>query len=491
MRGASSWSATCGVAAASEVAAGRGQERPSGGSGTRGQYVAWDQQARARLQPPIPEGRDDEVIQQLRTGTRLEDRLSRGVLAWRDTYVAWVRRHPRLVDAVLVAALLLLAVPHVAGARGWRLGWTLMLTPALLLPLVWRRLAPFAVFLVIAAAALVQALTDLPLTSDVALLVAFYTVVAYEPPRRILAAAVILEAGSVLAAIRYGVRIDRLITVWVFISALVTAAGLIGYYVRTRRAYLASLVGRAERLERERDREALLAASAERARIAREMHDIVAHNLAVMIALADGAAYTARADPGQAVAIMGQVSGTGRSALTEMRRLLGVMRQPAAVVVGSVAPEPEHAPQPTLADVDDLLATVRATGLPTSLTVVGHPLTLPPSVQLALYRVIQEALTNTLKHAAAPSAHVRLACRPGAVELEVTDDGRPAAAPGLCGSAVAGHGIVGMRERAAVFGGQVFAGPCSGGGWRVHMVLPLDPAPAEASGGAARPIPTG
>jgi signal transduction histidine kinase len=423
-------------------------------------------------------------MQQPRTGTRLEDRLSRGVLAWRDSYVAWVRRHPRLVDAVLVAALLLLSGPHVAAARGWTLAWSVVLIPALLLPLVWRRRAPFAVFLIIAAAALAQAFTGLPLTGDVALLVAFYTVVAYEPARRILAAAAILEAGSVLAAIRYRVPVDHLV---VFISALVTAAGLIGYYVRTRRAFLASLVGRAERLERERDREALLAASAERARIAREMHDIVAHNLAVMIALADGAAYTARADPAQAVAIMGQVSGTGRSALTEMRRLLGVMRQPAAIAAG-----PEHAPQPTLADVDDLLVTVRAAGLPTSLTVSGAPVTLPPSMQLALFRVTQEALTNTLKHAAATSAQVRLAYRPGEVELEVSDNGQPVAGPaGSPASGSAGHGIVGMRERAAVFGGEVLAGPCSGGGWRVRTVLRLDPVPAAVTGSAARPTPPG
>jgi signal transduction histidine kinase len=451
------------------------------------------------------------VTQQPRRGTRLEDRLSRGLLAWRDRYVAWVRRHPRLVDAVLVAVILLLSVSHLADLRGLSLLWHLLLVPALLLPLVWRRRAPFAVFLIIAAAVLAQSLTREPLTDDVALLIAFYTVTAYERPQRILAAIVILEAGSVPIAMLEGVPLAHVLLVS---SALATAAGLIGYYIRTRRAFLASLVGRAERLERERDREALLAAAAERARIAREMHDIVAHNLAVMIALADGAAYTARADPRQAVAIMGQVSGTGRSALTEMRRLLGVMREPAA------AAGPEHAPQPTLADVDDLLETVRAAGLPTALTVSGPPSSLPPSVQLALYRMVQESLTNTLKHAAATAAEVRLSYRTGEIELEITDDGRPAAAPAgewpvtgpapaghrdggpvvtgrpaavgpAAAAGPAGHGIVGMRERAAMFGGEVTAGPCPAGGWRVHTVLRLDPQPALASGGSAGPIPTG
>jgi signal transduction histidine kinase len=203
------------------------------------------------------------------------------------------------------------------------------------------------------------------------------------------------------------------------------------------------------------------------------MHDIVAHNIAVMIALADGAAYTAETSPGQAASIMGQVSATGRSALAEMRRLLGVLREPA---------ESGHAPQPSLDDVEDLVATVRAAGLPTRLTVTGPPFPLPPGAQLALYRTIQEALTNTLKHAPGATAQVRLAYRPGEVELEVTDDGGPAPSeqgpvpagrePGS-GPGGGGHGLPGMRERAAVFGGQVSAGPRPGGGWQVRTVLPF------------------
>ena len=238
---------------------------------------------------------------------------------------------------------------------------------------------------------------------------------------------------------------------------------------------------RAERLERERDHQAQLAAAAERVRIAREVHDIVAHNIAVMIALADGAAYTAEASPGQATSLMRQVSATGRSALGEMRRLLGVLREPAA---------PGPAPQPSLDDVDDLIATVRAAGMPTRLTVTGQPFPLPPSAQLALYRTIQEALTNTLKHAPGATAQVRLAYRPGEVELEVTDHGRPGAVPAARAAPAAGasagphgggHGITGMRERAAIFDGQVSAGPRPGGGWRVHTVLRLDQPPADTT----------
>jgi signal transduction histidine kinase len=443
------------------------------------------------------------MSQQQHASPRPARGLARGVARWPGRYLAWARRHPRLVDAALVAVLLVLAVPSLIVGQGSSPLLTLVLIVALLLPLVWRRRAPFPVFLIVAAAALADWRAGQPMSADLAPLVAFYTVAAYEPSRRILIAAGVLELGAVLAAMRFAPRGAGLV-LFIFITGMITAAGLIGYNIRTRRAYLAALEDRAAQLEADRDREAQLAAAAERARIAREMHDIVAHNIAVMIALADGAAYTSVASPDRAAAIMGQVSDTGRSALTEMRRLLGVMRQPAdpAGQNGAAIPDgrPGHTPQPTLDDVEDLLTTVRAAGLPTRLTVSGQRLALPPSAQLAIYRLIQEALTNTLKHAAATAAWVHLAYRPDAVELEVTDNGRAAgersagggpegigsAGSGLAGNGAgghgaaddgspAGHGIAGMRERAAVFGGQVSAGPQPGGGWRVHTTLRLDP----------------
>ncbi len=258
------------------------------------------------------------------------------------------------------------------------------------------------------------------------------------------------------------------LVVWALASGLLAIAGLLGYYVRTnRQAQATARVEQAEQAERERQQQAQLAASAERARIAREMHDIVAHNIAVMIALADGAAYTAKNDTDQAVELMGQVSATGRTALTEMRRLLGVLRQPA---------ESEQGPQPTLADLDKMLGTFRAAGLPVELTVAGEPFPLPPSAQLAVYRMITEALTNTLKHAAGSAATVCLEYRDGEIELEVSDDGA-GRRPGLGGRAgwvSGGHGITGMRERAAVFGGEVSAGPRPGGGWRVRTTLRVE-----------------
>jgi signal transduction histidine kinase len=404
--------------------------------------------------------REVVMMQQLRASAR------RGRLAARDArdkVAAWLRRHPLATDVMVAVVVLALSLPPITGPTGHHHALSLVLILAMGFVLVWRRRAPLIVLMVIVGLALVQ-LTNSTLNGDLALLAAFYALAAHAPTRHVLAGVALLESVAVVVALFVG---NGLVT-WTFCSSLVMATWFIGYYARTRRAYLASLVSRAERLERERDTQAQLAVSAERARIAREMHDIVAHNIAVMIALADGATYTVAGDPGQAAALMGEVSATGRSALTEMQRLLGVLRQPTG---------PGHAPQPTLADIDNLLAAVRAAGLPTRLTVTGQPPALPPSIQLALYRIIQEALTNTLKHSIAASARVQLTYLPEGVALEVTDDGRPRARPVGAAEAEssAGHGVTGMRERAAVFGGEVSAGPGPDGGWRVRTMLYLRP----------------
>lgn len=337
-----------------------------------------------------------------------------------------------------------------------------VLDVALALPLIWRRRAPVAVFAVIAGIALTQWMLGERLFADVALLVAFYTVAAYSSRRATVAAAVVLEVGVLLATYTWA-QFDHGLLGFVLLSGMVTAAGFIGANMRTRRAYLAALEDRNARLELERDQQAQLAAAAERARIAREMHDIVAHNLSVMIALADGASYTADADPVRAAGAMTQVSATGRQALTEMRRLLGVLheRQPA-----------ELQPQPGIGDLDQLLAPVRLTGLRGELISEGPVADLPPGLQLAVYRLVQEALTNTLKHAVdARTATVRLRYLEPKLEVEVLDDGAPPGAVAQAGAP--GHGIAGMRERAAIYGGTVEAGPQPGRGWRVAAVFDL------------------
>ena len=331
---------------------------------------------------------------------------------------------------------------------------------------MWRRKFPATVFAGIAAVALTQWLTDRLLAADLALLVAFYTVAAYSSARRVLLAAAVLETGAVMAAIRFAPP-GTTVWAWILMSGMITAAGVLGTNLRTRRAYLAALEDRAARLEHEHDQQAQLAVAAERARIAREMHDIVAHHISVMIALADGAAYASRTDPVQAAEVMGRVSNSGRQALDEMRRLLGVLRH------GST--QPALAPQPVIGDLDELIGTVRAAGLPTQLTVTGTHFPLPASAELVVYRLVQEALTNVLKHAAATRASVRLDY--GAdrrLAIDVTDNGRGSTAP----PSAARHGLAGMRERAAVFGGTVQAGPQPGGGWRVSIRLRTEEAEA-------------
>jgi signal transduction histidine kinase len=330
------------------------------------------------------------------------------------------------------------------------------------------------VFWAVFGAALGQALLSPQLDDDLALLVALYMVTTRETLGRVLAAAAALECGGALFVILHESPGNK-VSMWVGFSLSFAATAMLGYYARDRAA----------RVERERRQEAERAAAAERARVAREMHDIVAHNIAVMIALADGAAYTIARDPDQAAALMSHASQAGRSALTEMRRLLGILRQPGAAASGS-------APQPALTDLDTMIDTVREAGLPVRLTVSGQAFPMPPSAQLALYRIIQEALTNTLKHADATSAHVRLHYRDGEVDLEVTDDGRPGSTADpvspVTGAVAAGHGLAGMRERAAVFGGEVSAGPRPEGGWRVHTLLRASLAHAGTgqAGGADR-----
>jgi signal transduction histidine kinase len=356
-------------------------------------------------------------------------------------------RHPLLADLLLTLVVLVLGVASAHGSDR-------LLAVGLTLPLLWRRRAPFAVFTVIAAVAFVQWLADRNVIADLSLLIAVYTVAAQEPRGRVIAACSMLELGVVLAVARWAE--PSLIPSFVLLTGMATAAVVLGLNVRTRRAYLASVEERAAQLERERDQQGRLAAAAERARIAREMHDIVAHNLSVMIALADGASYTASRE--HAADAMHQVSRTGRHALGEMRRLLGVLREDESTAL---------APQPGLADLEPLLEQVRAAGLQARLETSGTPVALGAGAELTVYRLVQEALTNTLKHAGADaSATVRLRYDADGVEVEVADDGH-----GRARVAAGGQGLNGMRERAAVYGGELEAGPAPGGGWRVRTRL--------------------
>jgi signal transduction histidine kinase len=383
---------------------------------------------------------------------------------------AWIAGHATLVDAALAVTAAAGTVPqlryHATHPEG-QFGAVLLFSALLVVPVSWRRRFPLSTFAGVAVVALAQWIAGVQVAADLTLLVYLYTVASRYPMRVAVLAAGVLEVGALLAAVRWPYPFSW-VDMFVLLSGLVMAAFLLGTNVRNRRHALSSLRRRAEQLEHERDQQAVIAAADERTRIAREMHDVVAHSLSVMVTLSEGAARKQATEPDRANAAMRQVSTTGRQALDEMRRLLGVLR----------TEDTRHslAPQPGIAQIDALLEQVRTTGLAAALTVTGTPVTLPPGAELTVYRIVQEALTNTLKHAVYPTrVGVALTHLPGSVTVEVHDDGvrRPVAG-------TVGHGLTGMRERAAVYGGTLSAGSDPAGGWRVHAHLPV------AAGGAAR-----
>lgn len=374
----------------------------------------------------------------------------------------------RLTDLGLAAVVLLFAASGVFAGWPERQPRELLLTMALILPLVGRRRWPTSVFGVISVVALVQWLIGgQVLGSDVALLVAFYTVVAFQSWRRTLLCAVVLEVGIVLAAVRWSNDHSPLYLV-VLLSGMGFAAGVLGMNVRTRRAYLDSLRDRAERLERDRDQQAVIAAAAERARIAREMHDVVAHHLAVMTALADGARLALGAHPDQAATALDAVSATGRSALSDMRALLGILPD------RSGDESAVTSPQPGLDALTDLAAQVTDAGLPVTLSIWdADAFPVAQGLELVAYRVVQEALTNALKHGG-PGAHARVDVwvTRRAVEVEVVDEGGAPSIRPYGAELSKGRGLLGMRERVAAYHGTLELGPRPQGGWRVHALLP-------------------
>ena len=337
-------------------------------------------------------------------------------------------------------------------------------------PLVVRRIWPVPVFGWILLSAIAAGLWTSSAVDGLALLIALYTVAAMRPRRDALVCAGLLEVVAVTALLLY------VYSKWwfdaIFVSGMIAAALGLGLYVTARRAYLAELHDRAERLEREADQQAALAAAAERARIAREMHDVVAHHLTVMTTLAEAAIAAAASSPEKANDVMRSVAATGRRALADTRRLLGVLREPAGQDSASQDSTGTLQPVPDLSQLDVLIEQVRSAGLDTTLELHGQAPDVPAGVQLAVYRLVQEALTNTLKHGGADArACVRLSFAPGELRVDVDDDGAGRAAPAAAG---AGGGLPGMRERIRAYGGDVQAGPRQPAGWAVSARLPLD-----------------
>lgn len=376
-----------------------------------------------------------------------------------------------MFDAAYLAPLIFICVtsianhrqdgPHLPGTIGLGLPGYLALTAALLVPLIWRRTHPLHAFAAGSLIAFAQWLAPIePVPANLAVVVAMYAVASRRGLRWAIAAGAVVELGVCLVLIRWGeLSVLNLASGTLFTIVI----GLSGVYANTRRRYLEGLEERAERAEHERDQQARIATAAERARIARELHDVVAHNVSVMIVQADGAGYAIDSDPEQARQAVKTISSTGRQALAEMRRLVGVLRK-------DDGGEEDYAPQPGVAELTELVTHIRASGLPVEFEVTGGPRDLPEGEQLVIYRIVQEALTNALKHGGpAARARVDMEYGPRDILLRVTDDGRGAAAP----RGIDGHGLIGMRERVAMYDGSVHASPLPGGGFQVAVRLPM------------------
>lgn len=408
----------------------------------------------------------------------------------------WFRRHRFAVDFVLMAVLWLMVAPlSLLDAGYYDSQYTNAVTgvifaTALIVPLAWRRTRTVMAGIMIAVVAIAQwALHIQPMPADIAVPLIVYALAAFGPRWASLGGLGLALAGAVMLVTRYFYNLTStsladlpygavlILVVWVLVLFSWTAGDL----TRTKRLREQALEDRAHRLEIEAQHERELAASDERAHIAREMHDIVAHSLSVIITQADGARYAAVASPEVAPATLATIAETGRSSLQEMRRLLGVLRGDAAASMR---------PLPGLMDLDGLLLGIRAAGLPVAFEVRGEARRLlPAGAELTAYRMVQEGLTNVIKHAGPKvMATVTLAWSARGLDVSVTDNGRGAPAsfadtgsiptydggtsPAAAGTDGGGNGLRGMAERVKLYDGTLTAGPLAGGGFGITAFIP-------------------
>jgi len=340
-------------------------------------------------------------------------------------------------------------------------------------PLAWRRSRPLAVLCVVMAAIAAEAAVagKAPVGGEILFptLVALYSVAAYADRRRALAglglawAATLVHGAHDPAILSVG---ELLLVDLFFFWFLGGGSWLAGRYVRGRRRDASDFERRAADLKREREETAREAVAEERARIARELHDVIAHGVSLMGVQAAAAELMLDVDPERAREPLRSVQDASREAIAELRRLLGVLRD--------AGDEPSRLPQPRLAELDSLVEQLAAAGLDVELTREGPRTPLPAGIELSAYRIVQEALTNALKHAGPGHASVLVRRHPGVLEIEVVDDG---AADAHAPPGANGHGLVGMRERVALYGGTLEAGPGAAGGYAVRARLPLEAEP--------------
>jgi signal transduction histidine kinase len=385
-----------------------------------------------------------------------------------------LRARPLLADALLAGLLAAFSLVALVYANGdcdgaCRPGGTAAtgLILAQTLPLAWRRRHPLAVSLVTGLATAGYGLApypDLAMPVPVGGLVGMYSVAAWGSRRAALVAGGV--AAAVVAVVMSLPRTDADLVDAAFASLGLAGAWVLGDRARVQRALAAELSDRAVRLEREREGEARRAVASERARIARELHDVVAHHVSMMVVQAEAGPLAVERDPARAAGAFAAIAATGRQALVEMRRLLGVLRGDGQA--------PSLAPQPGLDQVPSLVEQVGRAGLEVELVVEGEKAPLPAGVELSAYRIVQEALTNAVRHAGPGRARVLVRYGERDLELTVRDEGGGGgAAPAGGPPTRSGQGLVGMRERVSLFGGELHAGPGPDGGFTVAARLPL------------------
>jgi signal transduction histidine kinase len=387
----------------------------------------------------------------------------------------WMGRRltPGQVDWLVVAGAVALSLPalvHAALLGDKPVAIGLATLPLGTVPLRWRRSHPGPVLAVLAVAYAVPAIFGHAEPNSVGLLLGVGSAALYGD-RRVRLAAGTAALGALLAAFAVVLATGAAsalghLAIMAFGSGV---AWVVGDRTRIRQAYLAQLEERAARLEREQHDHAHRAADAERSRIARELHDVIAHNVSVIAVQAGAARVAAPGSPAQAAETLGTIERTARSTLAELRALLGMLRR-------SDGQAPSRGPRPTLAQLDGLVTRSREAGLHIEVRVEGSLEVLPATVDLSAYRIVQEALTNVMKHAPGARVHLLVRRTGRAVEVIVVDDG-PGPAPGP----PSGQGLIGMRERASLVGGTLTAGPALGGGFRVAARLPLEPARAAGT----------
>jgi signal transduction histidine kinase len=370
------------------------------------------------------------------------------------TFVAWLRGLPTVAVDVTVAGAVAVGTVGPALVYPGRSWWVVVLAVLASVPLVWRRRATIPVTLVVGAATVVLVSLDSPPPVFMAYgsLVCTYTFASLSPPVwRLLA--VLATAVGVVASISVP-AVDPVY--YAYVGMAQAAAYALGTATRARRAQAAMLRERARRLAEERAG----AVARERARIARDLHDIVTHSVGVMVVQAEAGAVVVRGDPGRAEAAFEAISQTGRDAVGQLRRALGALRSGEPAV---------REPQPGIDAVAGLAERARLAGLDVAVEQHGQARPVPADVEVAAYRIIQESLTNTLRHAAASAVRVRLRWSETTLKIQVTDDGR-----GSSPAIVGGHGLIGMRERAVACGGTLATGPAAGGGgFTVTATLPV------------------